>query len=497
MVAAIDPARTLDIAQISAAFAHPQTTRRESDFPGRISTQVYADAFVVAKLRADLPLQKADPVRWVEARLERERGLRVYPPDRTWFIVQGEDGKWSAGTASLRRRPMHLFSADERQATWARWCRDFSDLYLRAAEQGWRLDEGPSNFAWDKDGSALRYLDDDLYTWDGGRALAVALGVFAKREPWVGAQHAETLANGLHEALKPRTSVLNLRELADDLGGGHSGTPFIDALATQFIEWQRPKPKNHQKNTSTIALLGDIHANADALDAVLAQPEVRNAGMILVLGDTVGYGPDPVECVERLVSLDQQVVGLRGNHDEAALDANATTRFTPDARWAIDWTRERLTRPVRDWLAALPLEREGESWLAVHGAPVDPQRMYGYVYQLTCEENFSALDNDGLSLAFHGHTHIAGAWVTKRRPYLPIHLGSETEIDLSAYLLALVCPGSVGQPRDKLPGAAYAVFDTATRKIRFHRVPYDRSAVQARMSRYGFPPGLIKRLDEL
>ncbi len=500
VVAAIDPNHSLTGDQIAAAFAHPQTTQRDSDFPGRFSTQVFADAFVVAKLRADLPLQKADPARWVHARLERERALRVYPRDRTWFIVPGDDGQWSAGTASLRRRPMHLLTTSEREATWEHWCRDFADLYLRAAEHGWRLDEGPSNFAWDAlpDGShpaALCYLDDDLYTWDNGRALALAMGVFAKRERWLGAEHAQAFAMALRDHLQPRASVMNLREFADDLGSGNSGVAFIDALSMQLIAWQRPKPKNPRKNTHSIALLGDIHSNLDALDAVLNQQEVRDAGTLLILGDTVGYGPDPVACVERLAQHHQHVLALRGNHDEAALHADAAVRFTTDAKWAIDWTRERLNQATRDWLSALPLEREGDGWLAVHGAPVDPQRMFAYVYQLTCEENFAALDNEGVALCFHGHTHIGGAWVAKRRPYQPQHLKPDAELDLSAYAKALVCPGSVGQPRDKLPGAAYAMFDTTARKIHFRRVPYDRPAVQARMAQFGFPPGLIRRLD--
>lgn len=501
VIESMDAAKAVSVDAIEAAFSLPQDTSRGSLFPGRMTTKVFADGATVVKLRTDFELPEVDPVRWVHGRIVREREIDCYPPDRTWFLDAQDDGTVVAGVATVRRRPLHLWDADELEAVWPRWCTDFSAAYTRAAAHNWRLDEGLSNFAWDPDGDgALRYLDDDLYPWDKGVGLASAWTVLAQQQPWLDAEHGEQLGTAFREALAHTPLLLNLRDLADDLTRSVNGrsNPFLVALAASLSAAVKRVPvaptPSPAGGSTVIALLADIHANVAALDAVLGTREVREAGEILVLGDVVGYGPDPDACIARLRDL-PTVRALRGNHDVAAIDPGGTIHFTKDARWAIEWTRDTITSESAEWLRTLPLEVADADWIAVHGAPVDPTRVNAYVYAATADDNLDALELGGYAVCFHGHSHIAGAWLRRLRRGRGTFHRPDSPYALDGSVASLVCPGSVGQPRDGGPRARFALYDTATRTVEFRTAAYDPAPVQARMRALGFPPALEQRLE--
>lgn len=501
LIESMDATKAVSVDAIEAAFSSPQENTRGSMFPGRLTTKIFADDATVVKLRTDFELPEVDPVRWVHGRILREREIDCYPPDRTWFLSSQPDGTVVAGVASARRHPLHLWGPEALEAAWSRFCTEFSAAYTRAAAHGWRLDEGLSNFAWDESGDGpLRYLDDDLYPWDKGVGLASAWAVLAQQQPWLGAEHGESLGAALREQLAHAPLLLSLRDLADDLKHSANGksNAFIVALAASLstaVKRSSAATAAVPAGASTvIALLADIHGNLGALEAVFAEPEVRSAREIHVLGDVVGYGPDPDACIARLRELPNVRV-LRGNHDVAAIDPDAATRFTKDARWAIDWTRETITGDSAEWLAALPLEFADADWIAVHGAPVDPTRVNAYVYAATADDNLDALELDGYAVCFHGHSHIAGVWSRKLRRGRGAYHRPDRPFALDGNVASLVCPGSVGQPRDGGPRARFALYDTATRTVDFRTTEYDPAPVQARMRALGFPAALEQRLE--
>ena len=557
VVAAIDPDAAVTAAQIVAARAVPQHTARDSVFPGRVSTQVWADASVVVKGRAEFSLPTGDVDRWVQARVTRERQLGCYPADRTWFAIDGAsgvegasgvDGARSAlGVAAVRVRPLHLWEPAELAEAWPQFVREFVALYLDAGLQGWRLDEGLSNFAWGAgpSGVALRYLDDDLYPWDTGIGLGLALDVSGRRLPELGVSHGELFAHELREQLRRRARLLDARDVAEALraSGGSPFTQGIIAGLTRPLAAARgadaaavtrdavphpgpavvvaepapaspapaspepappapapvvsPSPADPASPAGHTLLIADVHANLDALEAVLATPDAVAASRILLLGDVVGYGPDPAAVVHRLAA-DPRVTGILGNHDLAALHGAPPT-FNADATWSTAWTREHLDAAALTWLAALPREHyDPDGWLALHGAPIDPERLNAYVYRMTADDNLAALELDGIRLCLHGNTHIAGAWVNRGRGLAGEFRGVEAPLELAQVHTALVCPGGLGQPRDGMPGAAYAVLEGGAldeARVRYARVGYDHAGVQERMRAEGFPVKLIERLD--
>jgi diadenosine tetraphosphatase ApaH/serine/threonine PP2A family protein phosphatase len=235
-----------------------------------------------------------------------------------------------------------------------------------------------------------------------------------------------------------------------------------------------------------VAVLSDIHANLVALDAVVSA--LGSVDVVWHLGDVVGYGPEPDAVVERLASIG--AVGVRGNHDAAAVGLIDIDWFNPDARAAMEWTRERIAEPTRAWLAALPERHVDGRFSLVHGSPRDP--MWEYVVSLPiARANLAEL---GTPFGLHGHTHLPMVWAEQDG-----HVEQIAPAEGSTFALdgrrALVNPGSVGQPRDGIVTASYLVIDTAAERCSWHRVAYDVAAVQAAMTDAGLPRRLVERLS--
>jgi len=235
-----------------------------------------------------------------------------------------------------------------------------------------------------------------------------------------------------------------------------------------------------------IAVLSDIHSNLVALDAVLAAAGPVDA--IWQLGDVVGYGPEPDAVVARL--RDRGAIGVRGNHDAAACGGSEIDWFNPDARRAMEWTRAAIGPESVAWLRALPDRLSAAGADLVHGSPREP--LWEYVTSVPLARANLALLEQPIGL--HGHTHIPVAFVEDdgRIDVVEPHDGSTLALRGRR---ALLNPGSVGQPRDGDPRAAYALVDPEAGSISWHRVQYDIDAVQAAMRAAGLPPSLAARLS--
>jgi predicted phosphodiesterase len=239
-----------------------------------------------------------------------------------------------------------------------------------------------------------------------------------------------------------------------------------------------------------IAVLSDIHANLPALEAVAA--DLPPVDEIWVLGDIVGYGPQPNEVIAAL-----QAMGARsvlGNHDGAAIGTVDPVHFNPDARAAIEWTAEVLDANARSYIATLPAVRSDGDLTAVHGSPRDP--IWEYVTGPgVAADNFGEFET---RICLFGHTHLPAAFraldggvdATNGVP------GSETRLGAER---AMLNPGSVGQPRDGLRDAAYAVLelngDGDGDSFAFRRVAYDIDRTQRLMREAGLPIRLVERLS--
>lgn len=238
------------------------------------------------------------------------------------------------------------------------------------------------------------------------------------------------------------------------------------------------------------AVLSDVHGNWEALAAVLRDAAGHRPDAYVCLGDIVGYGPNPNECAARVRSLGGSV--LAGNHDLAAVGALDPETFTPLARAAIEWTARELTEETRRWLAMLPLRFESPAFLAVHGSPRDPVEEY-IVDLPTALAVFSTY---AFTLCLVGHSHVPGAFILEGDgavasralpPGEPVRLTRT-----GRYILNV---GSVGQPRDGDPRAAYLVLNTASQTATLHRIRYAVAITQRKMVQQGLPAPLAERLS--
>jgi diadenosine tetraphosphatase ApaH/serine/threonine PP2A family protein phosphatase len=232
-------------------------------------------------------------------------------------------------------------------------------------------------------------------------------------------------------------------------------------------------------------IVSDIHANITALDAVLAAaPSVDE---VWQLGDVVGYGPEPDAVVDRLRELG--AVGVRGNHDAAAVGGDEIEAFNTDARRAMEWTRTAIADDTRAWLAALPERLVRGDWTLVHGSPRDP--VWEYVVSMPVAR--AAVADLETPFGLHGHTHIPIGWLEEDGVLGTISPGAGSVLELGERR-ALLNPGSVGQPRDGIPAASWMVLDTGAGTATWHRTAYDIASVQATMEALGLPERLVERL---
>ncbi|MBR6802375.1 MAG: metallophosphoesterase family protein [Kiritimatiellae bacterium] len=247
-----------------------------------------------------------------------------------------------------------------------------------------------------------------------------------------------------------------------------------------------PKPKRY-------AIISDIHANIEALDAVIADARAVGVDDFVCLGDVVGYNAAPRECIQRIRELGCKVV--KGNHDHYCSHPSVNLDdFQPNAASVIEWTRRTITSEDTQWLHNLPLTATIMGFTIVHSTLDSPEH-YRYAFdRRDAEDSFNF---QRTRVCFHGHTHVpcifrrttAGAThgISKVGP-------ADGLLEQGNYFINV---GSVGQPRDGLPKACYLIFTTeglAKLSIEFRRVDYDIDAAVARIKQAGLPDRLTTRL---
>ena len=233
------------------------------------------------------------------------------------------------------------------------------------------------------------------------------------------------------------------------------------------------------------AIFGDIHGNLDALDVVLGRIEKERVDEIACVGDIVGYAAEPSQCVKRIRELNCHAVA--GNHEYAVLGKTDITFFNPDALRSILWTKDHLPKDDVAWLNELPLTVEHDDFTLVHGALHSPE-YFDYIQTIyDAQLSFERLDS---RVCFLGHSHVHVTFFDVN----PIIYTLENEITLMAGQKALVNVGSVGQPRDQNPLAAYAIFDTEDESVTIHRVEYDVEKAAEKIREAGLPDFNAERL---
>ena len=235
-------------------------------------------------------------------------------------------------------------------------------------------------------------------------------------------------------------------------------------------------------------IFGDIHGNLEALEAVLADAQAQHAEAYVCLGDIVGYGANPRECIARVREVTDKTVA--GNHDWAAVGRMDIEYFNLFAREAVLWTQNHLDDEQKTYLSRLPLTIELDRFTVVHSTPHRPE-LFGYIENaMAARLSFQALTSP---LAFVGHSHVPVTFFYEDDGE-EIWYTQETEIPLGDFTKTIVNVGSVGQPRDDNPKAAYALYDTERQLVTIRRVEYDVETAKQKILDAGLPEVLAARL---
>lgn len=244
-------------------------------------------------------------------------------------------------------------------------------------------------------------------------------------------------------------------------------------------------------------ILSDIHANLDALEAVIAQAPAHD--VVWNLGDVVGYGACPNEVIDHVRSW--ATINVRGNHDRACSGLIELKDFNLVAAFAARWTQDQLTEENLLWLRQLeagPALPENFDASCSHGSLLDEDE-----YVVTTHDAWLPLHRSARRINFFGHTHLQGGFATSNSEWFQLQPefasregAEEYPLHLRAGARYLLNPGSVGQPRDKDWRAAFAIYDNAMNVVSFYRVPYDVQSAQSRIMQAGLPDRLALRLSE-
>ncbi len=237
-----------------------------------------------------------------------------------------------------------------------------------------------------------------------------------------------------------------------------------------------------------IAFIADVHGNLEALSAVRKSLSSQNPDRIIFLGDMVGYGASPNECIELIRSIAHDAIA--GNHDRAAAGVYSPEGFNPNARAAIEWTRSQLTQPHKEYLASLPLKGRIADALYVHGTPLYPE-LWEYIF--TVFDAYEVFNEFSEQLCFVAHSHYPIAFIRERETG-SVESQSPLAIDLKHGYRYIINSGSVGQPRDGDPRASYGIYDVTQKQYQLIRVQYPLTFAQQKIIEAGLSPMLAHRL---
>jgi diadenosine tetraphosphatase ApaH/serine/threonine PP2A family protein phosphatase len=237
-----------------------------------------------------------------------------------------------------------------------------------------------------------------------------------------------------------------------------------------------------------IAFISDIHSNLEAFQAVIASLARYDVAKVMFLGDIVGYGANPNECIDLLRGIAD--CNIAGNHDSAAVDKTDISNFNPYAQEAVLWTKEVLTRQNALFLSSLPLTDALNDFMVVHSSPLHPE-LWDYVVSFSDAQ--ISFRNFTQQLCFIGHSHHPGIFILDRTGTISAEEGVTMNFKEGNRYITNI--GSVGQPRDGNPLSAYGMYDTETNEYRLIRVEYNIALAQQKILAAGLPRFLAERLS--
>jgi len=504
IIGSLDGSRIADVAQIlQLAGLEPVRLTHHGAFTGKPQTRIHSDGKLVLKINQNRQFPSAEVAeQWCRLQLKKEIDFAIYHPQRTWLVLS-VGGVYRTANLMPQMLPLHRFDfAGSKKEQRIQLLLQVLGCYLDfAGRYNLKLDDGLSNFAvCAEGGGGFCYLDDDIYPWDHFTSFSAMLGNWLRTSASLCLDEDDwrQLGASLKPLLRSHSSDAGdmvCESLKDQIVGRHEALKqsFLQALCARHAAAAIDQADAWPVAAEPIAVLADVHGNLPAFKAVLKALDARGIRQYLMLGDVVGYGPNPGACIDLV--REREMYCLRGNHDHyVAHHGDVRVAMGIMARRVADWTISVLGEEECRWLGELPVRYRNQAWMAVHGAPVDKSFFNAYVYEMTSERNLDFLVEAGVKLCLHGHSHIQGVFARSCGRDMPF--ASPDRVDMNGVDAALVCPGSVGQSRGGRITARAAVFYPQDLSVEMLSLNYDIEPLIADMQRFGFSEDLIARTRE-
>lgn len=422
---------------------------------------------------------------------------KLWHADKFWFVFHAQGTYWACSACPRLKTLRQLKSWDGKMQWWAQMLL----LALKVMKQyKISLKITPSNFGYPDSRDRLYYLDDDVLPLGGLKDLGEALSQRIPEESSITAEKWHQLGLYVKKILAPHFA--DAKDWGEVIEGAqhfllsatyHSkrealiegllGLETLSESISTATAIRRSKP------VDKVCVFADVHGNLPALEAVLREAKQLGVGKYIFLGDAVGLGPHPRECVQRIGNLSDVIV-VQGNYDNSVGSAFIDDLEDELVSITSKWSRDRLHLEEISWLLKMPLDHTFDELMIVHGSPTDPVRFYDAIQENNFKQNLDFMKKKGLRVLFYGHTHI---------PHVYRQNGSSTHVDIASDgiqlfksgEMLLLNPGSVGQPRDGDPRASFAIWDLKSNVVDFHRIQYSVDQTISALQKMDLPDEIV------
>lgn len=496
-------------------------------------------------IKTDLALKQND-LRKLEKELSKKvylaNKLNLHHPSKEYFIIES-DGWFYPCSICDRLKTIHTVDSLSKRLAY------FIELVkigiYAIKEHGFELDLNPSNFAFDEyEPEKLYYIDDEVYDSDnfegigsfiihrirhesdideslwidfsdklkkelslclssyqdlsslihGIESFPLSTVFYEKRKILLNALNG-TFLNKKRSILSSEKTVSNVDIKPDEIEKLESKVDIKPDEVEKTVVFEEPNinPIFAVKDKKITCILSDIHSNLPALQSVLEEAKKLGVTHYIILGDIVGYGPFPNETIEVIANLPNTTI-IQGNHDFSIGTQNVDFCMGRLAKAAALWTMTQLSQDKLDWLKNLKTYYLYDNYMLLHGSVIDPNYFYGYIYEMTYEDNLKKANLMNLNFILYGHTHVPYIYymIKEKNKYIKqnatdIHLFQDGKV-------FLINPGSVGQPRDNNNKASFAIWDEND-ILSFHRVEYPIEETTKKIKELNLFDDLVLRLE--
>ena len=423
---------------------------------------------------------------------------KIGHPQKFWFIFQAEGFYWAC-SACPRLRTLRQLKTWEGKVQW--WAQMLL-LGLKVMNQyKISLELSPANFGFPAARDRLYYLDENILPLGAYGDLGEALAKRVPEEPEISEQQWCHLGAYVKKVLEPHFSdakdwgkiIEGVQHYLLPVQYHHQRKALLEGLLgmeTLFESFASSSKSQKSAPANKVCVFADVHGNLPALEAVLKEAKNLGAEKFIFLGDAVGLGPYPRECVQRIGNL-PDVMFVQGNHDNSVGSAIVDDLEDEIIAVTAKWSRDRLHTEEISWLLKMPLEHTVDDLMIVHGSPTDPVRFYNYINETTSHENLAFMAKNGLKVLFYGHTHIP---FIHRQNGRAETVAIDTDRDIQLFKndeLLLLNPGSVGHPRDGDPRASFAIWDLKSNMVNFRRIAYPIKETTTALNKSNLPGEVI------